>query len=139
MAQTIRDVMTPDPILLSESTPIIEVARTMKQQDIGNVLVTRGDELAGIVTDRDVTVRAVAEAKNPETTNVGEIISGDLVTLSASDSVEDAISLMREKAIRRVPVLQDGTPVGVVAIGDLAVERDTDSALADISSQRGNN
>ncbi len=134
MAQTIRDVMTPDPVALPSTSALNEAARQMKERDIGDVIVLADGEVCGVVTDRDIVVRAVAEDRNPSTTKLADICSRDVVTLSPSDSVEDAIAMMREGAIRRVPIVENGMPVGVVSIGDLAVVRDPDSALADISA-----
>jgi CBS domain-containing protein len=105
----------------------------MKQHDIGDVIVLDDSKVCGVVTDRDIVVRALAEGRDPATVKLGDICSRDLVSLAPTDSVEDAVRLMRERAIRRLPVLDKGRPVGMVSIGDLAVERDGDSVLADIS------
>lgn len=138
MAQSIREVMTKDPVTLSAETPVVEAAGTMRDADIGNVIVLEGDDICGIVTDRDITIRAVAERKDVSSTTLGEICSRDVTTLSPDDSVKDAVRIMREKAIRRIPVVEGGTPIGIVSIGDLAVERDPQSALADISAAQPN-
>jgi CBS domain-containing protein len=90
--------------------------------------------VCGIVTDRDVTVRVVAEGRPPETTELKEICSRDLATLAPDDTVEEAVRVMRDKALRRLPILDGGRPVGIVSLGDLAVEHDPDSALAAIST-----
>jgi CBS domain-containing protein len=135
MAQKIKDVMTPDPITVSASATLTETARKMKDADVGPVIVLNDDgAILGIVTDRDIAIRAVAEGKDPDATAVGEICSEELETLAPNDRVADAIRLMREKAIRRIPVVEGSQPVGIVSIGDLAIERDPDSALADISA-----
>ncbi len=111
----------------------------MRDQDIGDVIVLDdGDQLCGIVTDRDIAVRVVAEGRNPQEVKVGQICSRDLTTVSPNDDVGAAVKLMSQKAIRRVPVVDKGRPVGIVSIGDLAVDRDPDSALADISSAKPN-
>jgi CBS domain-containing protein len=89
---------------------------------------------AGILTDRDIVVRAIAEGRDPGSTTVGEVCSSDLTTLTPDQSIDDAVRLMREHDVRRLPVVQDGRPVGIVSLGDLAVELDPDSALADISA-----
>jgi CBS domain-containing protein len=80
-------------------------------------------------------IRCIAEGADPSTTRLGEVISSELVAVAPDDPVERAIELMRERAIRRLPVVEGGKPVGVVSIGDLAVERDAESALADISQE----
>jgi CBS domain-containing protein len=95
-------------------------------------------QVRGIVTDRDIVVRAVADGRDPASTTLGEVGSTDVVALSPDDTVERAVEIMRQKAIRRVPVVEGGRAVGIVSIGDLAAERDPDSALADISSARPN-
>jgi CBS domain-containing protein len=79
-------------------------------------------------------VRILAEGRDPAATTLADISSHDLTTVSPEDSVEQAVQLMREKAIRRLPVVEDGRPVGIVSLGDLAVERDPDSALGEISA-----
>jgi CBS domain-containing protein len=106
----------------------------MKEQGIGDVLVVEGDRLAGIVTDRDLVVRVMAEGREPVATPVGEIASDEIKSVSPDDPVDHAVGLMREAALRRLPVTQNGYVVGVVSIGDLAVEREPGSALADISA-----
>lgn len=138
MTQRIRDVMTADPSTLPEDASVTDAARKMRDEDIGDVLVVREDELTAIVTDRDIAVRVVAEDRLPAETPLREIASEDLATVSPDDSIADAVRIMRNKALRRVPVVERGRPVGVVSIGDLAVERDTDSALADISASEPN-
>jgi CBS domain-containing protein len=126
--------MTANPVTLPASSPLNEAARHMKQRNIGDVIVVDEGTVCGVVTDRDIVVRALAENKDPASTTLGDICSRDLISLSPDDSADDAVRLMRERAIRRVPILEAGSPVGVVSIGDLAVARDARSALADISS-----
>lgn len=138
MAQSIREVMTSDPVTLPASSSLVEAARQMKQQDIGDVLVVDGDTVRGIVTDRDIVVRAIAEGRDPNGTSLRDVCSDQVVSLSPDDTVESAVRLMRERAVRRLPVVEGGRAVGIVSIGDLAVDRDPDSALADISAARGN-
>jgi CBS domain-containing protein len=94
--------------------------------------------VAGILTDRDIAVRAVAEGRDPDATRVREIASMNVVTLTVDQSVEDAIALVRDRDVRRVPVVQDGRAAGIVSLGDLAIERDAGSALADIASEPPN-
>ncbi len=135
MAQSIRDVMSPDPITLPATTTVREAARTMRDQDVGAVVVLRGEnEVGGIVTDRDIVIRLIAEGEDPSTATLEQVATQDITTLTPNDTVEDAVRVMRERAIRRLPVVDNGKPVGIVSIGDLAIERDTDSALADISA-----
>jgi CBS domain-containing protein len=139
MAQRINEVMTHDPVTVSGDATLVEAAKAMAQQDIGPVLVEDGGRLFGILTDRDIVVRAIAEGRDPGSTTAREVCTESVVSLTPDQTVDEAIRLMREHDVRRVPVVQDGRPAGVVSIGDLAVERDTDSALADISAASPNN
>ena len=139
MAQTVQDVMTPSPRTLDARTSIQEAAQVMRDEDIGDVLVTEAGAIAGIVTDRDISVRAVAEAKAPKETAIGEIASRDLVSVSPADSLDEVIAMMRDKAIRRIPVVDGNRPVGILSLGDLAMARDPQSVLADVSAAPANN
>jgi CBS domain-containing protein len=136
--QRVREVMTEDPVVLPKDASIVEAARLMRDHGIGDLIVTDGERPQGIVTDRDIVVRAVAEGSDPGQVRVEDVLSGDLAAVTPDDSVERAIALMREKAIRRVPVVESGRAVGVISIGDLAIQRDADSALADISEEPPN-
>jgi CBS domain-containing protein len=135
VAQTIKEVMTPDPITLQNSASVEEAAKLMKADDIGDVLVVnRNKKLTGILTDRDIVLRVVAEGADPKTVKVEEVATKDVKSVAPETVVEDAVVLMRREAIRRIPVVEEGKLVGVVTLGDLAVERDPTSALADISA-----
>ena len=134
MSSTVADVMTPNPITMAESATLASAAQAMREADIGGVLVMRDNELRGIVTDRDIVVRAVADGKDPNRATVGEVCSPHVTTVEPSDPIDRAIEFMRENALRRLPVVENGKPVGIVSIGDLAVDRDRQSALADISA-----
>ena len=129
----IRNVMTPEPVTVSSTTTLEQAARHMRDAGIGNVIVLDGDQIAGILTDRDIVVRAVAEGRDAQTP-IGEVASRDLTTISPDDTLEAAVELMRERSIRRLPVVEAGRAVGIVSLGDLALERDPDSALGDISA-----
>ena len=139
MAKTLKDLMSRDPVTIDATVSVFEAAQRMRDDDIGDVIVTDGDRVAGIVTDRDIVVRAVAAERTPWTTTVRRILSPDVVTLSPDDDVKRAIDLMRQKAIRRILVVEHGMPVGVVSIGDLAIESTGEKALADISAAAPNN
>ena len=139
MAQSIQEVMTRDPQSVDVEDPLTRAAELMKQSDIGAVIVTENGEMTGLVTDRDIIVRAIAEHRDPESTKVRDVATTGVETVSPDASVEDAIKIVREHNVRRVPVVQDGKPVGIVSIGDLAIERDRDSALADMSAAPSNN
>ena len=138
MAQQIREIMTPNPVALPGTASVREAARAMRDQDIGDVIVVENDQVCGIVTDRDIIIRTVAEARDPASTTLADICSHALTTVAPTDSVERAVQLMREKAIRRLPVVEGGKAVGIVSLGDLAVERDPDSALGEISAAPSN-
>src|ERR671926_1625817 len=132
MAQSIREVMTADPRTVDTGATVADAARQMRDGDVGDVIVIENGRVVGIITDRDIVVRVVAEGLDPDATPVSEAATMDPVTLTVDQHVEDAIRLVREHNVRRVPVVQDGRPAGIVSLGDLAIERDTDSALADI-------
>ena len=136
MAHTMRDVMTANPRTLSTGATAEEAARIMRDEDVGVVVVVGdGDEVRGVVTDRDIAVRVVAEGKAPTETTLADVASQEeIATLSPDDGVDDAIRLMREKKVRRVPIVEGGRAVGIVSLGDLAVDQQPDSALADISA-----
>ena len=121
MNSKVRDVMTPGPIGVDYYQSIGDAARAMRDWGIGAVLVVNNQALHGLVTDRDLVVRAVAEAKGPDEP-VGPLSSGDLIAVHADDDTAVAIRLVRERAVRRLPVIADGVPVGVVSIGDLALD-----------------
>jgi CBS domain-containing protein len=138
MAQSIRDVMTTQPVALQAMASVVDAARAMRDSDIGNVIVLENGQICGIVTDRDIAIRGVAEGRNISSLTLGDICSRQLTTLSPTDSVDDAVLLMREKALRRLPVVEGGKPVGIVSLGDLAVTQDPHSALGNISSAPAN-
>lgn len=136
--QKVREVMTAEPMTIEASTPLATAARVMRDGDIGSVIVMADGSVQGILTDRDIVIRAVAEGRDPAETNAAEICSGELVCVQAEDSVSEAIRLMREKTVRRLPVVDGRRPVGIVSLGDLAVERDRDSVLGEISAANPN-
>ncbi|GAA3030354.1 CBS domain-containing protein [Streptomyces glomeratus] len=138
MAQHVRDIMTAEPVTVEPQTAVTRVAQMMRDQNIGAVLVTEGDELRGLVSDRDLVVRALAEGVDPEETTVARACSADLVTITPDEDIDQAVHLMREHHVRRIPVVEGGHPVGIISLGDLAIERDPGSALGDISAARPN-
>lgn len=119
---------------LGSESGVVDAAREMRDHDIGNVLVTDGDRVRGIVTDRDLVVRVVAEGRDPGTASLATFCTDDVTTVGPDDTVSDVVKIMAEQAIRRVPVVDNGKPVGIVSIGDLAEEQDRQSVLAAISS-----
>jgi CBS domain-containing protein len=138
MARTVSDVMTNNPRTLKASDSIVTAAQTMRDQNIGTVIVTQGGKIRGLVTDRDIVVRGIADGADMRDTKLGDICSADIETVTLDTSIEDAVEIMRLKAIRRLPVLDGNKPVGVVSLGDLAMERDSESALAGISAAKPN-
>lgn len=133
----VRDVMTAEPIVLQQDQTIADAAQAMRDTAVGAVLVVDGDRLCGLITDRDIVVRAVAESAPPDTP-VGPLVSPDLIAVGADDEAGDAARVMQAHAVRRLPVMDDGRIVGIVSIGDLAVSDGEDSALADISAAEPN-
>jgi len=133
MVQTVRDVMTSDVVGCDVFASIREAAQLMRDYGVGDVLVRDGQRLYGIVTDRDLVVRCLAEGVDAGAT-VREVCSENVTSVAAGLPVDEAAQLMRDKAIRRLPVVHYGKPVGIVTLGDLAVERDPTSVLADISA-----
>lgn len=140
MTQQIQEIMTRQVHTVPSQTTLLDVARLMRDRRIGDVLVTdRDGSLCGIVTDRDIVVRAAAAARPLDKTQVGEICTEQLVQLAPTASIEEAVQVMRDHAIRRVPVVRDGHAVGIISIGDLARHSDPMSALAEISAAAPNN
>jgi CBS domain-containing protein len=139
MADTLAEVMTPDPIVFDATAPVAEAARAMRDNDTGDVLVERDGALCGIVTDRDIVVRAVAEEADLSSLPIGDVCSSDVTALAPSDSIEQAVEVMRDQDVRRLPVVEAGRAVGIVTLGDLAVEQDPGSVLSDISAAAPNN
>jgi CBS domain-containing protein len=134
MAQYLREIMTQKPVTVQVTDTVVAAARSMRDGNIGDVVVVDNDQIQGILTDRDIVVRALAEGRDPARTTVGEICSRELTTLSPNDAIGDAEKTMRDRAIRRLPVVEGGRPVGIVSLGDLAVEKSPDSTLGGISA-----
>ena len=132
--ESVRDVMTPLPRVVDMSASVMDAAEIMRDADIGDVVVLEGRRLYGILTDRDIVVRVLAERSDPATVRVGQVCSRELTTILPTASVGDAVRLIREKAIRRLPVVEDGEVVGIVSMGDIAVARDRKSALGEVSA-----
>jgi CBS domain-containing protein len=140
MVDKVSDVMTREPIALGSTETMARAAKQMRDADVGDVMVVDGGRVIGLVTDRDIVVRGIAEDLDPFTTTLATVCTRDVVTVGAADTVDSAVRLMREHAVRRLPVLaDDGSPLGVVSLGDIAIERDRESALADISAAEPNN
>jgi CBS domain-containing protein len=136
---TVRDAMTESPRSVDAGATLTEVAKEMEDADVGAILVTEADTLSGIVTDRDIVVRAVAAGKDPNETRAGDVCTSDPHTLSPDDDLGDAVRRVKSENIRRLPVVEDGKPVGILSLGDLAEKLDPESVLADISGAPANN
>ena len=137
MDAKVRDVMTPGPIGVNYFQSITEAARAMRDWGVGAVLVVSNESLRGLVTDRDLVIRAVAEARAADEL-VGPLSSGNLIGVNADADASEAARLMREHAVRRLPVLEDGQVAGIVSLGDLALRDDPASALAELSRATAN-
>ncbi|MER5700523.1 CBS domain-containing protein [Micromonospora sp. NPDC020750] len=132
----VSDVMTKQVVYLSAETTLDEAARVMQEADIGDVVVTDGASLAGMLTDRDIVVRAVAERSDPASTTIGSIVTREVVMIEQHATAGEAASLMRERGVRRILVCDNERKlVGIVSLGDLAMQLDPNSALSDISEQ----
>src|ERR1700744_2516779 len=125
--------MTAEPIVLQQDQTIADAAQAMRDSAVGAVLVVDGDRVCGLITDRDIVVRAVAESAPPDSP-VGPLVRADLIAVGADDEAAGAARGVQAPAARPLPVMDDGRIVGIVSIGALAVSRGEDSALADISA-----
>jgi CBS domain-containing protein len=121
MVNSVRDAMTEDPRSIGPSTSVVEAARLMRDEHIGSLPITDGNTLVGMITDRDITTRVVAEAADLATTSVGDVHSQDLVSVEPGKDLEEALRLMARHQIRRLPVVEDGRLVGIVAQADIAL------------------
>lgn len=138
MANSIAEVMREDVHTVTPETTLREAAEIMRDQDVGDVVVTDAGHLRGILTDRDIVVRCIADGGDPGTVLVGDISSSEIVTVPRQSSLKDAVHAMRTGTIRRLPVVEGDEVVGVVTMGDLALAVDDRSALADISAAAPN-
>ncbi|GGZ05008.1 oxidoreductase [Streptomyces poonensis] len=125
--------MTPGVVTVRPDASLVEAAQLMRAQDIGDVLVTTDHRVVGVLTDRDITLRAVADGADPLTVSAQAVCTPNPVVVGPDDAVSAAVELMRGHAVRRLPVVDNGRPVGMVSLGDVALAQDADSALADIS------
>jgi CBS domain-containing protein len=139
MGTKVRDVMTVRPRSVTPQTPLPEVAELMAEDDVGAIPVVDGDQLVGMVTDRDIAVRAVAKGKDPRGMPASDVASRDLVTIEPDQNLSDALELMAMHQVRRLPVVEeDGRVVGVLSQADVAMyakEKDAGAMLEEISQQ----
>ena len=140
MTQSVAELMTKTVVQLPAETNLVEAARAMRDGEIGDVVVTARGALAGLATDRDIVVRAVAEGKDPAITLLSDVLTEDVVRVRNDASADDAAELMREHGVRRLVVTDDADKVaGIISLGDLAVARDPHSTLGSISAAPPNN
>ena len=125
MAKKLRDVMTSKPRTIEPSTPLEQAARIMRDEDVGALPIVEGDRLFGMLTDRDIAIRAVADGKDPKATKAQDVASRQVVTVDPEQSLDEALRLMASHQVRRLPVVEeDGRLVGIVAQADAAMEGD---------------
>lgn len=135
----VKDIMTRDVITVTPQTPVTDIAKIMKEYNIGSVPVCEANSIVGIVTDRDIVLRDVAYGKNPSEVLARDVMTSGLTTINSDNDIHDAARVMAEKQIRRLPVVENGRLVGMLALGDIAVTNrlhdDAGEALSDISKQ----
>jgi CBS domain-containing protein len=125
MGKPIREMMSSNPCAIDAEKPVAYAAKMMRDEDVGLAPIVEGDRLVGTLTDRDIAIRVVAEGKDPESTSVREVASTDLVTIDPEQNLDEALRLMAQHQVRRLPVVEeDGRLVGVVAQADVAKEGD---------------
>lgn len=133
----VRDIMTSSVDWVTPDTSAVEVAQLMKQNDVGSIPICEGNKLIGIITDRDIVLKVVAVGGNTKNVSVKDIMSSEVITVNEDQDAHEAADLMAKSQIRRLPVLKDGKLVGILALGDLAVEKihinEAGDALSDIS------
>jgi CBS domain-containing protein len=121
IVNSVRDAMTEDPRSIGKSVSVVEAARLMREQDIGSLPITDDEKLVGMITDRDITMRVVAEAADPKMTSVEDVYSQDLISVEPDKDLEEALRLMARHQVRRLPVVENGRLVGIVAQADIAL------------------
>lgn len=139
MGTTIQDIMSTGPASVGASTSVAEAARLMKSDDIGSVPVLEDGKLSGVLTDRDIVLRVVAEGRDPQSVTAGEVASREPVTVDPQQNLDEALRLMAKHQVRRLPVVEeDGRLVGVVAQADVArvaSPEETGRVVEEISEQ----
>ena len=138
MADGIAEIMNTGVRTVTPDTTLRETAEIMRDEDVGDLVVTSSGHLHGMLTDRDIVVRCVAEVDAPAMVRVGEVCSTEVVTVPRQSSVKDAVHTMRTATVRRPPVVDDDEVIGVVTMGDLAQVVDERSAQADVSAAAPN-
>lgn len=137
MAKKIREVMTTNPRTVEPTTPIVDAARMMRDEDVGPIPIVENNQCAGILTDRDIVLRVVAEGRDPAATTVGDVASRGVITIDPEQTLDEAARLMAQHQVRRLPVCEeDGNLVGIIAQADLALtapEKTTGEVVEEIS------
>jgi CBS domain-containing protein len=116
----VRDVMTSNPASCASQAPVADAAKLMAKEDVGPIPVVEGERLVGLLTDRDIVVRVVAEGRDPQATTVGEVASSSLTTVAPDEDLDRALQLLAEQRVRRLPVVEGERLVGIVAQADIA-------------------
>ena len=132
--KTVKEFMTRSLVTLAHDDTAGDAAKRMRESDVGAILVTRDGKVRGIVTDRDLVVRCMADGERPNEVQLDQFCSKELLYLSPDAGLNEAIDMMREKAVRRIPVIEGDRPVGILSLGDLATKLDRQSALGGISA-----
>ena len=122
MAKSVRELMSSNPRSIESDQPVFEAAKIMRDEDVGLLPVVEGERLLGTITDRDITIRVIAEQKDPSSVQAREIASTDLVTVDPQQDLSEALRLMAQHQVRRLPVVEEGRLVGIVAQADVARE-----------------
>ena len=139
MSKSIKDAMTSNPCSIDAEKPVSYAAKMMRDENVGLAPIVEGDKLVGTLTDRDIATRVVAEGKDPDSTTAREVASRDVITITPEQSLDEALRLMAEHQVRRLPVVEDGERlVGVVAQADIAQHADaseTGRMVEEISEQ----
>ncbi len=120
MAGTAREIMTENPEFVDGSTTVADAARKLADLNVGALPVCEGDKLRGMITDRDIAVKVVAEGKNPEDVKVIDLTQGEAITIGADDPIEEALRTMGQYQVRRLPVIDGTKLVGIVSQADIA-------------------
>ena len=121
MATSVRDVMTRNPRSIGASASVVEAARLMREAHIGSLPITDDETVVGVITDRDITTRVVAEAADPTTTSVGDVYTQDLISVEPDNELDEALQVMARHQVRRLPVVESGRLVGIVSQADIAL------------------
>lgn len=135
----VKDIMTGDITYINPDSNVVEAAQLMQKHNVGSIPVCDNNGLVGIVTDRDIVVRNIAHGKNPASTTVRDVMTGQVITATPDMEVDSATKMMAEKQIRRIPVVENNMIIGMLALGDVATDNrcnmEASEALSEISKQ----